>query len=469
MLVSARRDKAVRPKLEVLEARDCPAFNVYYTSTTLLVRGHPTLPFVNPGDGLQLQAQANGTVQVREVGGATTINYGSYRPPQSIQVVFDYNTDHDFTFNLNGLRVPSNLLVDLGKGNLDLLSVPPHPVNIINGNLGGTLTVLRGSGGELINLGQSEGAGGTGALPLRLDGDARLVLAPNQTPLGGDFLFVNAGSELRGQLSTQEVDNVNIGENPVPGVNSGVAFVRKNLFDSAPISQNVSKLDIFGEVDGPVSFEGTPAVSPVFRDAVFVETGALVANNLSAALGNGNGSFRVLGTVQGNVSFTGALGDDFVTLSGAVFGSTQMDLRSGNNTLLFPGSVGGDFSVAAGNGDNDLTNFAGTVGGKLTFNLGNGNNSAIISNAPGGTLTWTSGNGNDSLTLGSGLTAGSEFWTVNVLFGSGDDVFTLAGTTAGTTQVISGKVDGGGRMTGNTFVQGPNWVLTPTFVLVNFP
>jgi hypothetical protein len=458
------RRQAVRPLLERLEARDCPAFNVYYTSTTLLVKGHPTLPFVNPGDGLQLQLQPTGTVQVREVGGGTTINYGSYKPPQNIQIVLDYDTDHDLTFNLGGGRVPSNLLINLGAGQTDVLAI--HPVNLINGELGGNLTVLNGSGGELINLGQSENFG---AQPLRVDGDTSFVLAANQTLLGGDYLFVNAGSELRGQLSTNEVDNVNIGESPLPGVNSGVAYVRKNLFDSGPVSKNVSKLDVFGEVDGSVSFQGTPAIDPFFSDAVTVESGALVVGNLSAALGNGNGSFGLFGTVEGNVTFTGALGNDFVNLLGTVFGSVQMDLRSGNNTVVFPGTVFGNLSIAAGNGDNDLTNINGTVGGGLTFNLGNGNNAAVVANAPGGVLTWLSGNGNDSLTLGSGLTAGSETWSINALFGSGDDVFTLAGTPPGTTQFLSGKVDGGGRITGNTFNQGANWVLVPTFVLVNFP
>jgi hypothetical protein len=455
--------------LERLEARDCPAFNIYYSSAALLIRGHPTLPFVNPGDGLQLQNQANGTVLVREVGGGTTINYGSYRPPQNIQIVLDFNTDHDLTFDLAGGRVPSNLLINLGKGNTDVLSFPPHPVNIINGNLGGNLTILNGSGGEMINLGQSEGASGTGALPLRVDGDTTLALAPNQTPLGGDFLFVNAGSELRGSLSTIEVDNVNIGETPVPLVNTGFAAVRKNVSVIAPRSQNVDKLDIFGEVDGNVSFQGTPAVNPFFSDSVFVEQAALVLGSLTASLGNGNGSFGLFGTVQGSVYFTGALGNDFVVVNGTVLGSMQVDLRTGDNVVQFPGTVGGNLSISAANGANDLTGISGTIGGNLRFNLGNGDNTAVIANAPGGVLTWTSGNGNDSLTLGSGLTAGSESWNVNVQFGNGDDVFTLAGTPPGTTQFLTGKVDGGGRVTGNTFVQGPNWVLSPTFVLSNFP
>src|SRR5205809_1035886 len=106
-----------RPELERLEARECPAFNIYYDSSLLLIRGHPTLPFVNPGDGLQLRVLPGGNLQVREVGGATTINYGSYRPPQNVQISLDYNTDHDLTIDLGGGRLPSNVLVNLGLGN----------------------------------------------------------------------------------------------------------------------------------------------------------------------------------------------------------------------------------------------------------------------------------------------------------------------------------------------------------------
>jgi hypothetical protein len=55
---------------------------------------------------------------------------------------------------------------------------------------------------------------------------------------------------------------------------------------------------------------------------------------------------------------------------------------------------------------------------------------------------------------------------VSVRFGSGDDTFTLGGT--GTGEVLTGQVDGGGRLVGNGFNQGMGWVLQE-FTLSNFP
>ena len=58
---------------------------------------------------------------------------------------------------------------------------------------------------------------------------------------------------------------------------------------------------------------------------------------------------------------------------------------------------------------------------------------------------------------------------MDVVFGSGDDSFTLAGGLGGGSGSISGSVDGGGRALGNVFDQGPSWSLAPDFRLVNFP
>src|SRR5258708_5389435 len=104
----------LRPRVEELEARECPAFSISYTSSLMVIHGHPTAPYVNPGDGLQLTRLASGLVQVREVGGAQVFNYGSYHQPQTIQINLDY-TNADVTFDLGGGRVASNLLISLGK------------------------------------------------------------------------------------------------------------------------------------------------------------------------------------------------------------------------------------------------------------------------------------------------------------------------------------------------------------------
>ena len=76
----------------------------------------------------------------------------------------------------------------------------------------------------------------------------------------------------------------------------------------------------------------------------------------------------------------------------------------------------------------------------------------------GGRTNWRSGNGNDSLQLGSG----SNNYNVNVQFGNSDDSFTLA-----TTGLVSGRADGGGRLSSNVFTQN-GAILSPYFQLSNF-
>jgi hypothetical protein len=152
-----------------------------------------------------------------------------------------------------------------------------------------------------------------------------------------------------------------------------------------------------------------------------------------------------------------------------VNGSLSVDLGDGSNTFGFAASanVFGNLSIAAGNGTNTLGTLAGTVAGNLMFTIGNGNTTVTIVNPPGGSLSWTSGNGNDSVTLGSAATTAGGIWNVNLQFGNGDDSLTLS-AAAPATQTISGRADGGGRITANVFTQGASWAPV-NFTLVNFP
>jgi hypothetical protein len=85
--------------------------------------------------------------------------------------------------------------------------------------------------------------------------------------------------------------------------------------------------------------------------------------------------------------------------------------------------------------------------------------------AIGGTLLWRSGNGGDAVNLDA---PGS--FIVDVGFGKGNDTFTFGGAAANT--FLSGRVDGGGRVpgtAGNFFEQNAGGVLSPNFILSNFP
>ncbi len=486
MFITDKKSKSLPLNLEALETRDCPAFDIYYTNSALLIVGQPSHPYVQAGDGLQLHLLANGSIQVHEVSnGLTVTNYGTYAAPANIHVELRQNTDHDFTFDLGGNTFAGNVILDLGRGNMDVLTpnpFPPHPDTFQNGTIGGDVTVRGGYGGELIDLGSSEGSLGTAALPLHLLGNANLSLSTHATPIGGDFLFLNAGSELDGNLTAIEVDNVQIGELPA-GANTGSAVLRGNVEMSVANSGNVGKLSILGEVDGNVAFQGSPVFSQIFSDSVFVgspvaSVQAVVKGNLTASLGSGSGDFDIYanGTVDGNVNFLGAQANNFIGLAGQVQGSDAMTLHNGNNVFQFAttSAVGGDLSLSAGNGSNDLGggssggSFDGTVTGSVRVNLGNGTNTALISNAPSGQLNWMSGNGANALTLGSAATTSAQLWNVFAYFGNNDDQLTLA-PTAAVPQTLTGVLDGGGRLTGNTFTEDPNsWVLASPFTLLNF-
>jgi hypothetical protein len=438
--------------LERLEARDCPAFTINYTSSLLVIRGHPTLPFVNPGDGLQLKVLAAGQVQVLEVGGATTLNYGSYAPPQSIQVLLDF-TDRDVTVDLGGKRLPSNLTINLGKGDLNLLT--PNFTTIQNGNLGGFLTIQGGSGGELINLGRSAGLG---ALPVKIDGDTNLSLSPNHSILG-DTLFVNAGSELRGRLTGVEVDNIDVGELTGP-----VARVDKDVVLSVSQSRNVGRLDIFGEIDGNATFVGSPVIDPFFADSVIVEDSnpvpGLVRGNLTAVLGSGQGFLDIhpLATVDGSLTLTGALGNDTVNLDGSVLGSASLNVRSGDNTVDFTGTVLGSMTIRADNGNNDLTTFTGAVGGSLYIQMGNGSDSFVFNGSvQGPTLNYQGGNGGNSVVIN-----GSNAFALVVQTGTGADTVQITNNDGAGSATIDLGLGGN-----NVFLPPP--VITFPLILRNFP
>jgi hypothetical protein len=89
--------------------------------------------------------------------------------------------------------------------------------------------------------------------------------------------------------------------------------------------------------------------------------------------------------------------------------------------------------------------------------------------AVGGTFRLRSSNGNTALTFTNSFAPTPVRYRVDVVFGSVDDSFLLAGGLGGGSGSLSGTVDGGGRTNGNVFDQGPSWARRPEFRLVNSP
>ena len=250
--------------------------------------------------------------------------------------------------------------------------------------------------------------------------------------------------------------------------------------------------------------------------------GTTIGGNTYVQFGGGNDAFNVAGqadptvqvggqetTFEGNVTYIAGDGNDSITLASmgrgtgvgtTIFGNLNINLGNGNNDFgsdLVPGvggnlgleaygtTVDGNLSLTSGNGTNVMQYYGMLVQGNAAFHFGNGNNGTtaapiVIRRPPGGQLTYTTGNGNNYLDLFTPLNAKAPdvlpfVFNLNVQFGNGDDTFQLGdpfGGANGTDQggIVTGSVNGGGRIIGNDFIQDPTlWTLSPNFTLSNFP
>jgi len=181
-------------------------------------------------------------------------------------------------------------------------------------------------------------------------------------------------------------------------------------------------------------------------------------------------------TFNGNISVTqgSGVGNAFLSAGILVGGNVSVSLNEGDNNFGINSAVGfnptisGNLTVTTGNGSNNI-GVNGTIAGNMTITLGNSTpgvgNFTSITAPPAGLLTYRSGNGPDLLVFVPPAGSPPQTWVVDVLFGSDDDTFALIGV-GGT---LTGRVDGGGRVLGNTFAQGPGWTLSPNLFITNFP
>jgi hypothetical protein len=446
----------LRPRLEQLEDRFCPSLTVQLLPGNLYVSGTPT------GNVVITEVNAN-VFQVQD----GTSNLGSYQDGGNLYLLLTNHQGKSVNINLNGHTLGGNLFINEGTG--DTNSFAAFGTGIYGGRVGGSVTVVGGSGEE-------ELVPGFQVIP------AAPFIVPFGLTVGGDFNYnarANTGAfklnildtgglfppatapvvNIGGNLNTTAVDAIALGPNTT---------IEKNLNDS-PAGEQAMELFIFGHVNQNVSFSaGFSPPGAGFPTTLFLDSAGSIGGNLSANLGSGDNSVTLNpGSVVGGSANLSEQGNGTLEFDGAVNGSFTLNLGDGNSTVAFTGTatVGGNMSVTGGSGNNDLatTPFAGSVAGNLTFNFGNGADSVTIANAPGGTLAWTSGNGADSLTLAP-TTAGQN-WNVNVRFGNSDDTFTLTGAGG----FITGSADGGGRILGNVIIQDPTWTIGSPWTLSNFP
>jgi hypothetical protein len=438
--------------LETLEDRRCPTVNFTLASGNLFIMGAP-----------------NGVLSITEMGtrlfrvkeGATTI--ATFPVPGSIFVTLARRTDAiDVALNPSGLG--GNLLMNLGAGD----TLPPNSIiNIHGGRIFGSLTIVKGSGGETFSLGLLPG--NLVHDPLSVGGDVNVVASLSSGVGGGqprDTLILDAGSSINGNLQTTNVDSVLLASVPaLPAATvSGNLTVNNNLEKTTP------DVTVLGQVGKNVTVTG-PATGSSFALIPGVPGAGLIGGNLSVNSLGGTTLVQLApgSEVQGNAGIQTGTGADLVQLGGLIDGDAQIGTDGGNDnvSLVSGAAVSGNLRVIGGNGNNTLA-LSGTVSGNLFVQQGNGNVTATVGVAPSGVLGWVSGNGNDLLTLGSAAAPAGSDWNSSIRFGNGDDTLTLS-ATAPANQFLRGLIDGGGRLLGNTFNPTAPWVLSPNLTQANFP
>jgi len=128
-------------------------------------------------------------------------------------------------------------------------------------------------------------------------------------------------------------------------------------------------------------------------------------------------------------------------------------------------TVGKNFTLNTATSDDQVTLGANSAGGalevdgRLSLGLGAGNDSVTINGGRGGfvTLNLDAGAGNDSVTL---VDAAPATWQVNIQLGDGNDTINIQNGAAGSPSFITGSVNGGNGVNSlATF--GSDWTIIP--------
>jgi hypothetical protein len=485
--------KPVRRKhlrLEHLEDRTCPSLTITAASGNLSISGTPLAGPTSAEHLLVQEVSVNRFLVQEAIGAGPTVKtYGVFPASANIFIsLAHYNTNINVDFH--GLTFGGNLVMNLGLGDTDLTTV--NPVSIYSGVAGGSIrghmTVVNGSGGETIAIGQIGSSPGTPAA-LTVGGNVTVAgrNGGNSAALNaGNALFIGPGSTLLGDLTTSFIHGVNIGEVAVSGVlPTPLTTVNGNVNISNAGANHFLDVEDAGIVGKSMTVTGTNLGDVFTLEQTVDLLGGSIAGNLTLNLPQAGGAFGetvdlAAGTMIGGSfssttaggSQTGLLGGIY-TLAGTINGDATINMGEGDNTVMgMAGStVSGSMHLSAGSGNNSIT-LDTTVSGNLSFAMGNGDDSVTIGNAPGGMLFWNSGNGNDSVTFGDGTNT-PGVWNVFMQFGTGNDTLTLAGTgSPATPNGLTGFIDMGGPPGGNSFdptgqVAAGNWAILSPFTLQN--
>jgi hypothetical protein len=317
------------------------------------------------------------------------------------------------------IHVTGNVTANLGAGDnaLGVVTTPEAPgaglsrvggnfsytggaagdiVDLINGQVGGTLTANMGTAGNDSNEFFGQRATFSGAVTY------------TGGPTGdNDVDFDLATFDKNVTVTTGAGDDtIDLGGAQVAGTVTVTAGTGTNYFNLSP--ENATDANVVGAVKFTATsvaneHNSVQVISATLHNTLGVTTGASddsvnlsgasITGNTTLSLGTGNNDAEdgTGATIAGNFSYTAT----------SVAGST-------NTVTLTSGAFGGTFGLTTGASD-DTVNLAGsTITGKATLNVGNGTNTVTdvdVTAAPTGLLTAhsdlsvTGGTGDDSLDL----------------------------------------------------------------------
>ena len=439
-----KRRGLLRPNLEVLEDRTVPA-TYRLVAGTLFISNQTGILTLTATGGTSVTAQ-DGAGPLLTFTGIGNINITGTNLAN--QVKFDTTTTFNGNFFFNG-----------GNGN--------DSVTIAGGKMLGNVTFQGGLGDDFAQFNADGNTIGGNALFVDQAGNDKLDISGTvlgsvtanganlitvggtgaAAGIGGNATFTNTGDGFAVSFKTINAPAVNFGKDLTVTTGSGADSVTFGTAGTATVGgratfnlgegANTFTTVATASFNGNFSLSGGAAVDTVTIDATSVFNG-----NFTTNLGDGDNVYNT------NTAFT-------------VAGNATLNAGNGVNGMLGFGNVAGDLSINFGSGANNFT-INRTVGGNANINLGNGNNVTVFAagtSSVGGTVHYRSGNGNNLLQFNQ-----TQTYLLDVVFGNGDD--TLA-SVAGT-PTFTGLIDGGGRVTANTFTQG-GAILSPNLTIKNFP
>ena len=265
-----------RPVIEQLEDRFCPALTASLRGTTLLISGTAD----NGSIRVVQDATTAGTIQVLD--GDTAVGESPFTGVRNVRLNLT-SADDNVTIDFGGQTLSGSVTANLGGG--------ANQLSVVNGTLGGRLSVSAGDGDDTVTLGDGTTALSLKDVELKLDG-------------GVDSVTLASEATVSRVLATLYANNITL----AAGSTAHDVYIRGGTGGNTV------------QVDGDVT--GDLAVDAFFRSGSSAGT-----------------TVNVTSDVDGHVLFAGSDQDDCADDLGAIGKSLAAALFGGSDAVTLDGAV----------------------------------------------------------------------------------------------------------------------------------